>query len=97
MLVYTLLDRKLKVFGQLVVIQNDEGIRRQILESVRGSQSLIERYPEDFDVYCVGTFDQDTGVLVASVPRLVESVGVILRGDQLPLKLEASDGVRETA
>lgn len=79
--VYSVLDRKLKEFGALVVCPNDEALRRSLIDGVRGSGSLLEKHPDDFDVYCVGSFDADTGVLKGeNVPLLVENVGVILGG-----------------
>jgi len=80
MLVYCLLDRKLLQFGQghLVVERNDEAIRRSVVDAVRGSSSLIEKHPEDFDLMCVGEFDQESGALVGALPRLVANVGDLL-------------------
>lgn len=79
MQVYSLFDRKLKQFGQLVVIQNDESVKRSILDNVVGSNSLVEKYAEDFDIVHLGSFDQDTGVLAGSTPRLVENVAQVIR------------------
>lgn len=79
MLVYSLFDRKLKEYGSLVVVRNDETIRRSVVDGIRGSKSLIELHPEDFDVICVGSFDTESGVLHGEVVRrLVANVGEIM-------------------
>lgn len=75
---YALLDRKLKQFGQLVVERNDESIRRSLLDSIRNSKSLLEQHPEDFDLYCVGSFDQDSGDLIGNSLRLVVNLRDVL-------------------
>lgn len=79
MLVYSLLDRKMKEFGQLVVARNEESVKRGIVDGLRGSGSLVERHPDDFDLYVVGEFDQETGVLVPVHSRLIGSVAEILQ------------------
>lgn len=78
MLVYTLLDRKLKEFGALVLGRNDEGVRRSVVDGVVGSKSVIELHPGDFDVFCVGEFDQESGMLTTGRPRLVSNVGELM-------------------
>lgn len=76
--VYSLLDRKLKEFGQLVVAKNDELVRRSLLDGIRGSKSLMETHAADFDLFCVGSFDEETGILTHKPLRLVVNVADIL-------------------
>lgn len=76
--VYSLLDRKLKEFGQLVVAKNDELVRRSLLDGIRGSKSVMELHSSDFDLFCVGSFDEETGILTHKPLRLVVNVGDIL-------------------
>lgn len=58
--------------------RNDEAIRRSVVDAVRGSGSLIEKHPEDFDLFCMGEFDQDEGRLLGTIPRLVANAGELL-------------------
>lgn len=78
MRVYSIFDRKLREYGQLVLAKNDEVIRRMALDSVRGSGGDIEQHPEDYDLYHVGDFDRDTGRLDVSDPRLVVTLQELL-------------------
>lgn len=83
MKIYSLFDRKLREYGQLVTMTNDDGVVRAMREmgSQSKGQSTLEKYPEDFDLMCVGEFDPVTGILniESAVPRLVANVGSILR------------------
>jgi len=63
MRVYSVFDKKLQEFGQLAVSKNDESMRRAMFDGVKGSNSMIEKYPEDYDLYCVGEFEQAQGLL----------------------------------
>lgn len=78
MVIYSLFDRKLKEYGPLVVSNNDAAVRRALIDGVPGSGSTIAKYPEDFDLMCLGLFDAETGKIVAEAPRLVDNVGSLL-------------------
>lgn len=74
--VYSLFDRKLREYGPLVVERNDEAVIRSLTDGVRGSKSLMEMHPEDFDLFFVGSFNTASGVVVGAsgesfAPRLV--------------------------
>jgi len=82
--VYSIYDQKLQEFGQLAVSRNDEAMRRAVLDGVRGSNSMIEKYPSDYVLYRVGEFDQGTGflcgfttppVLVCNIADLMGAAG----------------------
>lgn len=81
MLLFSLFDRKLREYGQLVQANNAEAVKRALIDGVRGSNSLVEKYPADFDLMEVGHFDVDTGLLSGrDVPLLVDNLGDLLGG-----------------
>lgn len=61
MLMYSVFDRKLQEYGNVVLARNDEHIRRNLIDGVKGSKSVMELHPEDFDLVCLGTFDELKG------------------------------------
>lgn len=70
--VYSVFDRKAKVFGILMFFANDEMAKRGAADLMRaGGDSPMNHYPDDFDVYKVGTFESDTGEIVGQVAELV--------------------------
>lgn len=76
---YSLLDRKLKEYGAIMLARNDDAMRRSVMDGVRGSGGLVEKYPADFDLYHVGDFNTDNGRLTQpEYPVLVDNVGAIL-------------------
>lgn len=79
MRVYSLLDRKLREYGPLVQANNAEAIKRALVDGLKGSNSLIEKHPEDFDLMEVGSFDLDTGELIGvKIPMLINNVATLL-------------------
>lgn len=82
MKIYSLLDLKVKEYGQLVLMANDESVKRALRDmAASGGQSTLQKYPEDFNLMCLGEFDPETGRLVAfEVPSLVDNVKTITGG-----------------
>lgn len=76
--VYSLLDRKLREFGPLVLAKNDETIRRSVVDGIRGSKSVQEAHAGDFDLFCVGEFEEENGMLTHRPPVIVANVAEIL-------------------
>lgn len=78
--VYSLLDRKLRQYGALALERNDFGIQRGIADGVRQQpDAMLARHPEDFDLYQVGEFDDESGVVVpVTPPRLVVNVAELV-------------------
>jgi len=79
--IYCLFDRKAREYGPLMLSKNDELIRRIVVDGVRGSKSVHELHPGDFDLMCVGDYGDETGflspvtppILVANLSELLEA------------------------
>ena len=80
MRIYSLFDRKVKEYGQLVLSQNDEAVKRSMLEGLqRGNAGTVGQYPEDFDLMCLGVFDPERGRIVPEdIPFLVVNVAELI-------------------
>lgn len=78
MRMYSLLDRKLREFGAILVERNEDSMRRSLYNGVKGSNSMVEKYSEDFDLYALGEFNVETGVVTPETPRIVGTVRSIL-------------------
>ncbi|WNK13742.1 MAG: nonstructural protein [Microvirus sp.] len=67
--VYSVFDRKSVAYGNLLFFVNDDIARRSMVEAM-GERNNISLYPDDFDMYHVGTFNTETGVLAPATVRL---------------------------
>ncbi|QCQ85077.1 nonstructural protein [Blackfly microvirus SF02] len=67
--VYSVFDRKSVAYGNLLFFVNDDIARRSMVE-VMGERNNISLYPDDFDMYHVGTFNNETGELSPVSVRL---------------------------
>lgn len=77
---YSVYDRKLREYGQLMLSPNVGAMSRSIQVGVRGSGSLIEKYPGDFELHLLGKFNTSTGVVtpLEGRPQVLTTLDVIL-------------------
>lgn len=76
--IYTLYDRRLREYGQLSIDHNDESFKRSLNSGLVGSKGLVEKYPEDFDVYCLGFYESSSGEILFD-RRMVCGVADVLK------------------
>lgn len=71
MKLFSVFDRKAVTWGPPMQFKTDELARRSGVTLLKSGDSEIAKFPEDFDLYYVGTFDDDNGLLTGDTPRLV--------------------------
>lgn len=92
MRLYSLLDTAAREYGPVMLFQND-AVARRWLQDQLPAQSLERRRSYDFQVFCLGVMDVHTGVIVATVPELVQSLVDALNSPS-PSAEEMADGSR---
>ena len=62
-IMYTVYDSKGKVFQRPKYARNETDVRRAVehIVNTQAEGNLLNEYPEDFEVYSLGTFDDQTG------------------------------------
>lgn len=61
--VYSVYDLKSEFYGPPVLFHNDEDARRGFASVYSRSDSPMVKYPQDYRVFRLGTFDDNAGVL----------------------------------
>lgn len=64
--IYSIYDRKVDAFGQLMLFPNDDLARRAIHATVLDPSSEYGRYAADFMLYRLGDYDGDTGEITVT-------------------------------
>ena len=59
--IYSIYDSKANAFQQPFYFVNDEIATRAAQSTIEDQNSAIAKYPEDFTLISLGTFDPDTG------------------------------------
>lgn len=72
-------DRATDNFGKIITVRTTGEAVRSLSDEVRNNESAISKHPEDYDLYLVGYFNEDTGQIHA--PE--EGPSVIVRAQDL--------------
>ena len=59
--IYTIKDNKAGLFGPVFLLKNNFVALRTLADEMNKQDSVIGKHPEDYALYCVGEFDEDTG------------------------------------
>lgn len=59
---YSIRDQKAEIFNIPFFKKTHGEAERDFTELVRDEKSMPAKYPEDYDLYFVGTYDDQTGV-----------------------------------
>lgn len=79
MKLYSMLDKKAGAYGSVMMGVNDPVMIRSIQENMNPNHP-IARFAEDYDLYEVGEFDEQSGRLSKSELRFVVNMAVVLNG-----------------
>lgn len=78
MKLYSIFDKKASVYGAIMMAPNDAMMARSLVEHTP-PQSTLMRFAEDFDLYEVGEFSDDTGRVSEQEVRFICNVSVLFQ------------------
>lgn len=61
---FSIRDTKSGHFGKPIVAPHQAPLIREFTEAVNDPKTIYSKFPADFDLYEVGDFDQNTGLLI---------------------------------
>lgn len=70
MKIYAIKDMKGDFGTQLFVLSNNDQAIRTI-PYIKQQSELMQRYPEDFALYCLGDYNFDSGAIKSDLPEYV--------------------------
>lgn len=91
---YSVKDKVANVYVEVMTAVNNLVARRNFYSAATVSGSQISRFPNDFELYCIGSFDNDSGVITAlAAPELVAPSAI--NPDTLVKAVAGQTSVRE--
>lgn len=77
---FVIYDKKMGTFQESVFIsENVKTAIRSVELTAKNERLLISEYPDDFDLYMIGDYDQDTGrILQGESPQFIINVGQLV-------------------
>lgn len=61
--VYSIRDAKAEVFNQPWFAKTHGEAERNFMQLARDEKSMVGQFPEDYDLYFIGTYCEQTGVI----------------------------------
>lgn len=68
---YSVKDAKSQIFGQIFSARHKSEAVRQLSVVANDGQSMLSRYPSDFELWCLGTMDETTGIITPAAEFIV--------------------------
>lgn len=68
---FSIRDAKGEIYNPPFYQKTHGEAERNFRELVKDAQSMISKYPEDYDLYFLGTYDDQTGTVKSDVPKHV--------------------------
>lgn len=94
---YALFDTKGGFFGPPFFCQSHGEAIRVCIDAAQDMRSTIARYPSDFILHHIGTYDNTTGQMAPCLPDSIGLVSAMLpRQQPLPLENLAQASIPET-
>lgn len=80
---YSVYDEKIMSYGPVICMDNEVNAIRAFSSVANDKSSDIGRFPDDFRLYQVGTFDSEAGVIDRfPIPVLVASASKFVRSSE---------------
>ena len=70
-MIYSLFDKKAKIYMNVFTDINDGTAIRQMQQACTQENSIISQYPDDYALYRITQWDDETGQLLAQKKSLV--------------------------
>ena len=68
---YCVYDECTETYGVPFFMVNDKTAERAFFQLVNDPQSTVFRSPQDFSLYCIGTYHDNAGLLTAETHKLI--------------------------
>lgn len=91
MFAYSVFDTKALIYHLPFFQPTDGAAIRMLADLVNDSNTQMGRYPADFVLYCVGTYDGNVGGLQSSLPirHIIDAVALVRAQPELPFGLQS--------
>lgn len=69
--VFCVKDEKAGQYYEPFCMGNTIDAQRTFMQGMRTEKSMISQYPEDFNLYCIGEYDELTGLITPQAPVMI--------------------------
>lgn len=85
---YSMKDTKMGKFAMPFVAPNDEIAKRTLASTIKQGGSTISEFPEDFQLFRLGNYDEDTGDLTTDNEFIANATEFAIKTKSKDKKIE---------
>ncbi|AXH77062.1 MAG: nonstructural protein [Microviridae sp.] len=84
LMIVALKDRAADLFGKPFYVRTTAEAVRSLTDEANNAESTINKHPEDYDLFLLGSYDEDTGRIEQDVshPSLIVRAQDLIRSTQ---------------
>jgi len=72
--IYAIRDNRTESFNIPTFAKSDSEMVRMIQISIMDGESMLAKFPKDYDLYFMGTYDNETGTMETTPPQHIMSL-----------------------
>lgn len=77
--IFTVYDVQAETFGQPFFMQSEGIALRSFHEAALNPESEISKYPDDYVLYAIGEYNDDTGHITPQEPKRLQSAAAAIK------------------
>lgn len=74
MIALAMYDKKAAVFSHLTTARTKDEARRSFGQSAHDENSMLSKFPDDYQLYAIGYFNQESGALEPNANGVLELI-----------------------
>jgi hypothetical protein len=78
--IFSLFDEKAQTYNTPQYLAHEGEALRMLLTTLDDNKSMVSKFPEDFSLYCLGTFDDNSGKFEGyNEPQLIKRISDLVQ------------------
>ena len=69
--IYAVRDNAIEAFGQPIFVEAQGQAVRSFIDEANNPESMLNKHPEDFDLYHIGEYNKQTGAIMGVTPERI--------------------------
>lgn len=78
MKLYAIRDNKADFFLPILEASNDMHAERIVADTIARGQMELAQHPQDYDLFCLGEYDNQSGEIQSDLPQHVTSITALM-------------------
>lgn len=78
---YSIFDKKADVYSKPFFVGQDGEASRMFIDLVNDSKTTLHRHPEDYSLYRIGEFNDNSGEIIKCLPKHITNATTVKKSE----------------